>query len=79
LCCIHLLFIAPFKEFSFYGTHPVNEEEAGKVIQFMLQCSGKEALSLEPQSAQALAGLADALERLGQTRRAAELRRLAAS
>ena len=39
----------------------------------------KEALSLDPRSAQALVGLADAMEQLGQTRRAAELRRLAAS
>jgi Flp pilus assembly protein TadD len=38
----------------------------------------KEALSLDPRSAQALGGLADALEQLGQTRRAAELRRLVA-
>jgi len=38
----------------------------------------KEALSLDPRSAQALGGLADALEQLGQTSRAAELRRLVA-
>jgi len=35
-----------------------------------------EALSLDLRSAQALTGLADAMEQLGQTRRAAELRRL---